>query len=97
MLRRFGRAPGEAGEVLRASDLMIRDVLTVGVDMPLRKAARLLFQREFGCVPVVDENRNIMGILTETDFIRFAAELPGDFSPHKFHSVTEASADDCSA
>jgi CBS domain-containing protein len=59
-------------------DVMVTDVLTTHTSVPLRRAARQLFERKFGCLPVVDDQRAVIGILTESDFIRFAAEMVTD-------------------
>lgn len=61
------------------SDRMVQDVVTATARMPLRRAARLMFEGKIGCLPVVDDNRAVVGILTEADFIRFAADLATDF------------------
>jgi CBS domain-containing protein len=63
----------------RVRDVMVTDPQTATAGLPLRKAARTLWQKKFGCLPVIDEKRAVVGILTETDFIRFAADIATDF------------------
>ncbi len=75
ILRRRAEWPSEA---LLVREVMVTDVLTATPQLPLRRAARLLFDRKFGCLPVIDAERAIVGILTETDFIRFAAEMASE-------------------
>ena len=60
-------------------EVMVTDVVTGTERMPLRRAARTLYEHRFGCLPILDEKRAVAGILTETDFIRFAAEMVTDF------------------
>ena len=67
------RAPGSDAVAVR--EAMVTDVVTATAQLPLRRAARILFEHKFGCLPVVDAHRTVVGILTETDFIRFAAEI----------------------
>lgn len=75
ILRR--RAEGSSPRLVR--DAMETEVVTATAHLPLRRAARLLFDRKFGCLPIVDASHAVVGILTESDFIRFAAEVATDF------------------
>ncbi len=54
---------------MRASDVMIRDVITVGPDDEVSYAAKLLADRDISALPVVDERRRIVGILSEADLL----------------------------
>jgi CBS domain-containing membrane protein len=55
---------------LKVSDLMIEEVVTIGPDEDVRVAADTLFDAKIGCLPVVEEGK-LVGILTESDFVRF--------------------------
>jgi acetoin utilization protein AcuB len=48
---------------------MTREVVTVSPDMELTKAARLLLDHRFGCLPVVAQGA-LVGVVTEIDFLR---------------------------
>ena len=48
----------------RVEDVMVGDPVTTAEGSPLRKAARVLWQKKFGCLPVVDANHAVIGILT---------------------------------
>ena len=37
-----------------------------------------MLETDCGCLPVVDERGKLVGILTETDATRFAAQMIGD-------------------
>jgi CBS domain-containing protein len=50
---------------------MSTEVITVAPETPADEAARLLLTNKLGCVPVVDPG-GIVGIVTETDFVRVA-------------------------
>ena len=50
-------------------DVMTTDPDTIGPEMPLADAGRLLLENKIGCLPVVEGNR-LVGILTESDFIK---------------------------
>lgn len=61
-------------EDVRIRQLMTRDVWTV---RPLTEAsvvARTLLDHRYGCVPVVDTDERLIGIITERDFIKYAIE-----------------------
>ena len=51
-------------------DIMIQDVETVEPEAQLPTAAQLMLDNKFGCLPVTD-GPLLVGILTESDFIRF--------------------------
>ena len=58
--------------MLRVKEVMANEVLTIAPDTPLPVAARTMVERKVGCLPVVDGER-LVGILTEGDFVAFAA------------------------
>lgn len=55
--------------------IMSRDVEMVRPDLPVRDAIYKLLDHRFGCLPVVDRDRRLVGIITEADFMRMAARL----------------------
>lgn len=57
---------------VRVEELMTSNVLTVPPDMPATEAARILLDCSFSCLPVVDGDGVLLGIVTERDFLRFA-------------------------
>lgn len=61
------------------ADVMSKPPITVESDTSLRSAARVMAQRRIGCLPVV-ENGELLGLLTETDVLKWVAERP-DESP----------------
>jgi CBS domain-containing protein len=63
----------KGGDPLWTSDFMTVDLVTVGPETPLRDAVGLLLERKIGCLPVVDPNDRLLGILTESDLVRYAA------------------------
>ena len=58
---------------LTIADVMTNDPVTTTPDTPIADAARLMLERKIGCLPVL-ENGALVGILTESDFLRLAAE-----------------------
>jgi hypothetical protein len=59
---------------------MHNDVVTTTPDTPLADAARTMFEKKIGCL-VVLEGQKIVGILTESDFVRAAAGAVSVASP----------------
>lgn len=58
---------------LEVGRMMTRDVTTIAPDAPLAEAARILLERKYGCLPVVEDHR-LVGILTEADFVAAAMD-----------------------
>jgi CBS domain-containing membrane protein len=59
----------DTGTPLR--EVMRSDVVTVRPDTPLRAAAETMIYNKYGCLPVVEDGR-LVGIITETDFLKLA-------------------------
>jgi CBS domain-containing membrane protein len=59
----------------RVADIMARDVATVPPDAALVDVAVQMRARKLGCMPVVDGSGNLLGIITEADFVRLAGQL----------------------
>ena len=62
-------------EGVRIAEVMSTPPRTIGPDEGIQTAARLMAENKIGCLPVVD-GREIVGILTETDGLRYFALLP---------------------
>lgn len=65
------------GRRVEISRVMTPDVLTVSPETPAREASLVLLEHKVGSVVVVDRNGELRGVLTETDFVRFAHEVLG--------------------
>lgn len=62
---------------LTVADVMTRQVLTVTPATPLEEAARIMADNKIGGLPVVDQQRALAGIITETDIFRTMVDLLG--------------------
>jgi len=60
---------------LSASRIMHDEVTTVTAQDSLLKAGRLMLEKKIGCVCVVDDAGKLVGILTDTDYVRLACEV----------------------
>jgi CBS domain-containing membrane protein len=56
-------------------EAMHRDVVTVSPELTVREAARILLENKYGCLPVVDRAGDLLGIVTEADFLRLTVRL----------------------
>ena len=76
------RPSGPARADLRVKDVMSGDVLTTHPEAPLAHAARVMFERRVGSLPVILDGR-LVGMLTERDVARALASgrIGGDFDP----------------
>lgn len=66
--------------VIEVSEVMSRNLVTVGPDATLSDAAALLLKHKIGCLPVVDDDQALVGLITETDFLTAAFLTPDDRS-----------------
>lgn len=54
---------------MKVSDVMTRGVISVPPAMPLRDVARLLNEHRISGLPVVDDNGDIVGVISEADLL----------------------------
>ena len=55
--------------MLKAKDIMTKDVITVKPDTTIEALARLFIKHQISGAPVVDDKGNLNGIVTENDLI----------------------------
>jgi CBS-domain-containing membrane protein len=56
--------------MLKAKDIMTKDVVTTGLCATIEELARVLVDRKISGAPVVNEKGDLIGIVTENDLIR---------------------------
>jgi CBS domain-containing protein len=54
--------------------IMVRRLITGRPDMPIDEAAQLMVDNHIGCLPVVDAENRLLGIVTTGDFLRLIAQ-----------------------
>jgi len=67
VLRALGRTPNWQAKAV--SGVMTRYVVTVNPQTPLSIAARLMLERRINCLPVLEDDGKVCGILTSTDLL----------------------------
>ena len=55
---------------MQVRDVMTGNVISVKADESIVRAARLMLQNDISGLPVVDEDGDLVGMLTEGDFLR---------------------------
>ncbi|MGH6807499.1 MAG: HPP family protein, partial [Ensifer adhaerens] len=71
-IRAFNRRSGE----ITCSEVMSRDVATARPETTLRQAWQTLLDHDIKALPVVTEKDGLVGIVTQTDFIKHAMLAP---------------------
>ncbi|CAN5588078.1 CBS domain-containing protein [soil metagenome] len=77
-------------EEVLVRQIMTRDVWTVTPDTLASVAGATLVDHAYGCVPVVDDDHRLVGILTEHDYLRFAIKAIGINDPTLTTSALES-------
>ena len=65
-------------------DVMTRDVVTVGTDTPYQEIINVLSKRGISAVPVVDDSRRVLGVVSEADLLCKVEFAGGDAEPRLF-------------
>src|SRR3954470_1581640 len=55
---------------MKARDVMSKDVVSIEVGAPVLRAAQLMLQNRVSGLPVIDAKGQLVGIVTEGDFLR---------------------------
>jgi CBS domain-containing protein len=55
---------------MKATDVMVRDVVTIESDATVKDAMELLMKHDISALPVVDNDGAVVGIISEADLIR---------------------------
>lgn len=55
--------------MLRARDVMVKDVITVKNSDTVQEVAKILVEKQISGVPVIDDSNKVVGIITEGDLL----------------------------
>lgn len=61
----------------RVEEVMATDFVAIRPDEKLKDVATYFVKNRHGCLPVINDNSELVGILTSSDFVRLAAALLG--------------------
>ena len=62
--------------MIKTSEIMAREVITVSPDMEIAEAAGILLDNRINGVPVIDSQGSLLGILCQSDLIAQQKKLP---------------------
>lgn len=92
---------------MKVADVMSTEVRTIAADAPLKEAATVMVGSGVSGLPVVDDDRKVVGIITEADFVtveanrawgrqrrRLLANFFGDAAPPNAKLVSEVMSTD---
>jgi CBS domain-containing protein len=60
-------------KTIKIKEIMTKKVVTISPEANIKDAARLMIDKKIGCLPVVEGDRRV-GIVTETDMLRYVVE-----------------------
>ena len=60
----------------KTSDIMSEEIVTVGPDTEIVEAAKLLLEKRYNGLPVVDEGGKLVGIICQSDLIAQQKSIP---------------------
>lgn len=62
---------------IKMKNIMTKDPITVPVDYTVEETAELLLRHKISGVPVLDKERELAGVITQTDLLRVMVSLTG--------------------
>ena len=68
-LKAYQHAVQRLTQAVKARDVMTREVASVGRDTPLTEVAEIMARRGISGVPVIDQDRKVVGVISEKDFL----------------------------
>jgi acetoin utilization protein AcuB len=60
----------------KVKEIMIKKVITTPPNMPIEEAAMIMFDKNIGCLPVVD-GKKLVGIISDKDLFRVLVDITG--------------------
>ena len=57
------------------ADIMTTNITTITPDVKVSNAAHIIHQKKYGCLPVIDHDRKLIGIITDHDFVEITIKL----------------------
>lgn len=59
---------------LKASDIMTTVLVVCDEDTPIEQLAKVLLVEKINCLPVIDKNHKLIGVITRSDILRVIVE-----------------------
>ncbi|WP_394205120.1 HPP family protein [Shewanella waksmanii] len=78
MLNQYGAGALDRKERKTAiEDIMEKDFQKLTADEPLAIVAQYFINNKLGCLPVIDDDHYVIGIITSSDFVKLCAKILG--------------------
>ncbi len=61
---------------MKVNEFMTSNVITCYDDQTVEEAAKIMTEKDFSVMPIIDRDQKLVGILTESDFIGREAKIP---------------------
>jgi len=61
---------------VEVTSVMSKPPIVIGAGAPVERAAQVMAERKIGCLPVVDDDERLVGLVTETDLLHYFAGTP---------------------
>ncbi|MCL1065835.1 CBS domain-containing protein [Shewanella olleyana] len=76
MLNKYGQGALDRKErYTPIAEVMETQVQKLGLDEPLTIVVQYFIENKLGCLPVVDEQNKVLGIVTSSDFVKLCQRL----------------------
>ncbi len=90
LIRALARQAGSQSKApVWAKDVMTRTVETVSPRASVREVVDKLLDHKYGCLPVVDGDGKLVGIVTDSDLVRLAGQLLDERDPRPGKAASE--------
>lgn len=60
-------------KTVAVKEVMVNEVITISPESCIEEAGKVMLEKKIGCLPVVEEG-NLIGLITETDILRYYVE-----------------------
>lgn len=72
-----------------AEEIMTKDVISVKKDTPIREAMELMLNHKISGLPVVDDDLNLVGVISEKDVVSLLYDIDNLESQKVYNFMTE--------
>ncbi len=80
LIRNFLKKDRTSKKAFLVKDMMIQNPTTINQESTIMEAMEKMREETIGCLPVVKPNGELVGIVTEMDFLRITSRLLGRLS-----------------
>ncbi|WP_153913994.1 HPP family protein [Shewanella sp. TC10] len=75
-LNKYGQGALDRKErFMPIADIMETEAQILGLDEPLTVVVQYFIDNKLGCLPVIDDNQKVLGIVTSSDFVKLCQRL----------------------